>query len=153
MDENEPSFVVNLKEKSIAKPVSTYVEQTKKALTHHIVGGCFSEKKNAKKMVEELKGKGFDAFIIGKRKGLWTVSYSSFSTQKEAALNYLKAPKLLQRTNEDIGKSYDEFVVDLFETESKKQQEVIPQKSKFRKNNPFRSIIFSKLCLSKKDVY
>ncbi|CAM1350588.1 PAS domain-containing protein [Tenacibaculum insulae] len=35
--------------------------------------------------------------------------------------------------NEDIGKSYDEFVVDLFETESKKQQEVIPQKSKFRK--------------------
>ena len=35
-------------------------------------------------MVRRLKKEGFDASIIGKRKGLWTVSYSSFSTRKEA---------------------------------------------------------------------
>ena len=42
------------------------------------------EKRNAKKMVKKLKKSGFNAFIVGKRKGLWTVSYNSFVTKKEA---------------------------------------------------------------------
>jgi len=84
LDENEAPFIVQLKEKIVAAPVSTYVAETKKVLQYHIIGGCFSEKKNAKIMVKTLKKQGFDAFIIGKRKGLWTVSYSSFITRKEA---------------------------------------------------------------------
>ena len=84
LDENENSFIVQLKEKVVAAPVSTYVVETKKVLQYHIVGGCFSEKKNARKMVKKLKKQGFEAFIIGKRKGLWAVSYSSFATRKEA---------------------------------------------------------------------
>jgi len=84
LTENENPFIVQLKEKSIAEPVSTYVAETKKVLQYHIIGGCFSEKKNAKTMVRKLKKQGFDAFIVGKRKGLWTVSYNSFVTRKEA---------------------------------------------------------------------
>ncbi len=84
LDENENPIVVQLREKPIAEPVSTYVAETKKVLQYHIIGGCFSEKRNAKLMVKKLKKQGFDAFIIGKRKGLWTVSYSSFVTRKEA---------------------------------------------------------------------
>lgn len=84
LDETENPIVVQLKEKPIAEPVSTYVAETKKALQYHIIGGCFSEKKNARIMVRKLKKQGFDAFIVGKRKGLWTVSYNSFVTRKEA---------------------------------------------------------------------
>ena len=84
LDEKESPFIIQLKEKIIAAPVSTYVATSKKVLQYHIVGGCFSEKRNAKKMVKKLKKEGFDAFIVGKRKGLWAVSYSSFVTRKEA---------------------------------------------------------------------
>ncbi len=84
LDENVSPLVVKLKENPVAEPVSTYVAETKKALQYHIIGGCFSEKKNAKIMVRKLKKQGFDAFIVGKRKGLWTVSYNSFVTRKEA---------------------------------------------------------------------
>ncbi len=75
---------VQLREMSIAKPVSTYVAVTKQELHYHLVAGCFSERRNAKKMVKKLKKQGFDAFIIGKRKGLWAVSYNSFVTRKQA---------------------------------------------------------------------
>lgn len=84
LDENTNPFIVQLKEKAIADPVSTYVAETKKVLQYHIIGGCFSEKKNARIMVKKLKRQGFDAFIVGNRKGLWTVSYNSFVTRKEA---------------------------------------------------------------------
>lgn len=92
-DENETPIIVQLKEKPIAEPVSTYVASNIQKLQYHIVGGCFSSKSNAKKMVRKLKKAGFDAFIVGQRKGLWTVSYNSFSTKKEAvdALNEAQA--------------------------------------------------------------
>jgi len=35
-------------------------------------------------MVKRLKKKGLNAWLVGKRKQLWTVSYSSFGTRKEA---------------------------------------------------------------------
>lgn len=81
---NESEFIVKLRENIAAEPVSTYVATSSTRLHYHIVGGCFSSKVNAKKMVRRLKKEGFDASIIGKRKGLWTVSYSSFATRKEA---------------------------------------------------------------------
>lgn len=81
---NEADYVVKLNDKAIAEADSTYVATSKKELHYHIVGGCFSSKVNAKKMVRHLKKEGFEANIVGKRKGLWTVSYSSFSTRNEA---------------------------------------------------------------------
>lgn len=81
---NESDFVVKLKDELTAEPISTYVATSKKELHYHIVGGCFSSKVNAKKMVRRLKKEGFEASIIGKRKGLWAVGYSSFATRKEA---------------------------------------------------------------------
>ena len=84
VDDKESSVVVRLKEKPIAEAVSTYVETTNNGLGFHIIGGCFSSKSNAKKMVRKLKREGFNASIVGKRKGLWTVSYNSFATRREA---------------------------------------------------------------------
>jgi len=83
--ENEKPLVVKLKNTvQLTETDSTYVATEKVKLQYHIIGGCFSEKKNAKKMMKSLKKKGFDAWIIGKRKGLWAVSYTSFATRKEA---------------------------------------------------------------------
>lgn len=82
--ENENPMVVQLKEKPVAEAVSTYVASSSRNLDYHIIGGCFSSKNNARKMVRKLKKAGFDASIIGQRKGLWAVSYKSFTTRKEA---------------------------------------------------------------------
>lgn len=81
---NEANYVVKLNDKTIAEADATYVATSKQNLHYHIVGGCFSSKINAKKMVRRLKKEGFEANIVGKRKGLWTVSYNSFATRKEA---------------------------------------------------------------------
>ena len=95
-DESIDPIVVQLKEKPVAKAVSTYVAASKKELRYHLVAGCFSEKRNAKKMVKSLKKQGFDAFVIGKRKGLWAVSYNSFITRQEA----VNALELAQQHND-----------------------------------------------------
>jgi nucleoid DNA-binding protein len=83
-DEASTPFTVKLKDQPTAEAVTTYVATNKQELRYHIIGGCFSEKSNAKKLVKQLKKDGFNAWIIGKRKGLWTVSYSSFTSRKEA---------------------------------------------------------------------
>ncbi|MBL4594242.1 MAG: SPOR domain-containing protein [Flavobacteriales bacterium] len=83
-DKNETPIIVQLKEKPIAEAVSTYVSSSIRDLKYHIIGGCFSSKNNARKMVRKLKKAGFEASIVGQRKGLWTVSYNSFATRKEA---------------------------------------------------------------------
>jgi len=83
-NENETPVIVQLKERPVAEAVSTYVESTNRVLKYHIIGGCFSSKNNARKMVRKLKKAGFDASIVGQRKGLWTVSYNSFATRREA---------------------------------------------------------------------
>ena len=83
-EEGIDPVTVQLKDKPIAEAISTYVAVAKQELHYHIVAGCFSEKRNAKKMVRKLKKKGFDSFIVGKRKGLWAVSYNSFVTRKQA---------------------------------------------------------------------
>lgn len=83
-DDNETSVIVQLKEELIAEPVSTYVATNNQPLDYHIIGGCFSKKSNARKMVKKLKRAGFDASIIGQRKGLWTVAYNSVATRAAA---------------------------------------------------------------------
>lgn len=81
---NETPIVIA---KSITEPTkidSTYVETQAQSLNYHVIGGCFAEKSNAEKFVKELINAGFNASIIGKRKGLFTVSYSGFSSKQEA---------------------------------------------------------------------
>jgi len=63
---------------------STYVKTKVQSLNYHVIGGCFSEKENAENFVQELVAAGYNASIIGKRKGLFAVSYSSFASRKEA---------------------------------------------------------------------
>lgn len=84
LEEGLRPLIVQMKERAVAEPVSTYVASGSKSLHYHIVGGCFSSKENAQKLVNKLQAEGFNASIIGKRKGLWTVSYNSFVTRKEA---------------------------------------------------------------------
>ena len=83
-DENNEPVIVKLRDKPIAEAISTFVASSVRDLQYHIVGGCFSSKNNAKKMVRKLKKDGFSASVVGKRKGLWTVSYNSFATRQEA---------------------------------------------------------------------
>jgi nucleoid DNA-binding protein len=80
LKEEEP-IVVKMEETAID---TTRVEMPKVKLRFHIVGGCFSEERNAKKLVRKLNKAGFNAWIIGKRKGLYAVSYNSFETRQEA---------------------------------------------------------------------
>ena len=82
----EQPIIVKLEETTIAEAVTTRVETESYRLRFHIVGGCFSKKANAKKLVRKLKKAGFNAWIIGKRKGLYAVSYNSFETRKEAVV-------------------------------------------------------------------
>lgn len=77
----EEKPIVVIKETAVD---TTRVEMPKVKLRFHIVGGCFSEERNAKKLVRKLNKAGFDAWIIGKRKGLYAVSYNSFESRREA---------------------------------------------------------------------
>ncbi len=83
-DKNQAPVIIKLKDRPVAEAVSTYVATSTQDFNYHIIGGCFSSKNNAKKMVRKLKKEGFDASIVGKRKNLWTVSYDSFATREEA---------------------------------------------------------------------
>ncbi|MCO6499979.1 MAG: SPOR domain-containing protein [Vicingus serpentipes] len=81
---NGTPVTIKLKEQPTIEAVSTFVATNKKELQYHLVSGCFSKKSNAKQMVKSLKEEGFNAWIVGKRKGLWTVSCNSFATRREA---------------------------------------------------------------------
>lgn len=82
---NESPIVIA---KTTAEPTvkidSTYVKTQVQSLNYHVIGGCFSEKENAENFVQELVAAGYNASIIGKRKGLFAVGYSSFASRKEA---------------------------------------------------------------------
>jgi nucleoid DNA-binding protein len=96
LEDLEQPLVVQLQENSFAEAVNTAVSSSKKDFNYHVIAGCFSDKSNAKLMVNELKDKGFDAFIIGKRKGLWAVSYNSFPSRRDA----VNALQLAQEHND-----------------------------------------------------
>lgn len=51
---------------------------------YHVIGGCFSDKKNAEKFVQKWEEKGTDALIVDKKGDLYRVSISSFLNRSEA---------------------------------------------------------------------
>ena len=51
---------------------------------YFLVAACFENLINAEHMVDKLRAKGFKAFISGKRKNMYVVSYDSFRTKTEA---------------------------------------------------------------------
>ncbi len=53
-------------------------------LSFHVVGGCFKNKNNAKKLVQKLKKLGFDSFELDVNNNLHRIVISSFSSKKEA---------------------------------------------------------------------
>ena len=53
-------------------------------LRYQIIGGCFSKKSYANRMVSSLSDKGYSAFIFDQKNGLYRVSYGGYSTMKEA---------------------------------------------------------------------
>ncbi len=62
------------------------------AMRYHIIGGCFSELNNARKLVDELRSRGYNASIFDKHKGLYRVTFADFNSRKEA-LNTLRKIK------------------------------------------------------------
>ncbi|NNC82218.1 MAG: HU-CCDC81 and SPOR domain-containing protein [Flavobacteriales bacterium] len=70
---------------SEAEAVSTYVApQAISSMEFHVIGGCFSEESNATRLVERLRTKGYEAFIIDRHRGLHRVAYGSSPDRKEA---------------------------------------------------------------------
>ena len=51
---------------------------------YHLIGGCFSKIDNAESFVEEMKGKGYNAFILDQHKGLNRVSIMQAPSRNEA---------------------------------------------------------------------
>lgn len=52
---------------------------------YHVVAGAFQFEENAQKRVNQLKAKGFDAYVLGKNKwGLIQVAYASFYKKTDA---------------------------------------------------------------------
>jgi len=61
---------------------------------YHIIGGAFSSEDNAKVFVDDLKSKGYPkATLLGRRNGLYTVSFGGYSTKDgaKAQLKLIKA--------------------------------------------------------------
>ena len=66
-------------------PKPKNVKPIKKKGRYHIIGGAFAHFPNAKKLVERLKSKGFDAEIVDVTKGgLHRVSFGSCQSRQEA---------------------------------------------------------------------
>jgi cell division septation protein DedD/nucleoid DNA-binding protein len=87
------TLAIDETEELVAKPVSTYVEKAKlNAGSFHVIGGCFSEKDNANRLVETLQSKGYPAHILDVHKGLHRVAYSTYAMRSEAldALKFVK---------------------------------------------------------------
>ncbi|MAY84112.1 MAG: hypothetical protein CMP59_08265 [Flavobacteriales bacterium] len=50
----------------------------------HVMGGCFAQENNAKKLQSSLQSLGYSSQILGKFKNLTAVSYASFSNREDA---------------------------------------------------------------------
>lgn len=79
-------WVDNRKEETEHKLDNTAVvkEVLKQDLKYHVMGGCFSNKRNAEKLVKKLIGKGYDARLLGEFKNLHAVSFGSFVSDDDA---------------------------------------------------------------------
>jgi len=54
------------------------------AAEYHLVAGCFSNFKNAERLVAQLKKEGYKASLIGKSNDLHLVSFTSFNSYDAA---------------------------------------------------------------------
>lgn len=64
---------------------------------YFVVGGAFSKKANADRLVGTLQAKGFDAYVFGQSRGLHLVCYGSY-TNKVAARKALAEVKASENT-------------------------------------------------------
>jgi nucleoid DNA-binding protein len=64
------------------------VTETPKAISvrmrYQIIGGCFSDKTNASRLVSKLQDQGYEAKIYDKKGRLYRVTYGGFANQREA---------------------------------------------------------------------
>lgn len=83
---NDPGVFVRLKEEvKPAAVVNTYVAPTEiKSMRYHVVGGCFSEEYNAQRLVDKLRERGYNAYILDHHKGLFRVTYGNYTRRSEA---------------------------------------------------------------------
>jgi cell division septation protein DedD len=72
--------------KPITNSTNTVNSPTSKA--GHLIVGCFSTEQNAKKLISELKQKGFNAYIVDVKNGLHRVS--ACKSTSDSALNSAK---------------------------------------------------------------
>lgn len=96
--EPETLTFAELKPKPVAvskktSPPSAAASKNNSSLKFHIIGGCFSKKGNAERLVKDLQKKGFSAWMVGERKGLYLVSYTSYATKEEALENLATVKK------------------------------------------------------------
>ena len=67
---------------------STNTVNSATSKTGHLIVGCFSTEQNAKKLISELKQKGFNAYIVDVKNGLHRVS--ACKSTSDSALNSAK---------------------------------------------------------------
>lgn len=68
-----------------AKPIVENKSTDATDVMYHIIAGCFSVEKNAEKLVDDLRSKGFNARIVGSNPRGWQlVAYESFAQREEA---------------------------------------------------------------------
>ncbi|MFT7612505.1 MAG: hypothetical protein ACI9J3_001468, partial [Parvicellaceae bacterium] len=97
-DVEVPEPIIEKEEPIIEKEEPTPPSTTK---LYHIIGGAFSIEDNASVFVADLKAKGYTkAVSLGKRNGLYTVSFGGFAT-KDGAKAELKAIK--EKSDSDGG--------------------------------------------------
>lgn len=53
---------------------------------YQIVGGCFSEKSNASRLMDKLVSQGYEAEMLDYKNGLYLVSYGGYTSSRDARL-------------------------------------------------------------------
>lgn len=82
VNDNVENEVIELPIKKEEMALPKQVVQTKQ---YHIIAGAFKEKKNAVKLIDQLKSKNFAAGYAGQTSGgLWRVAYASFNDESTA---------------------------------------------------------------------
>lgn len=74
----------------ISNPVNDAVANPELNYDFHIVSGSFRHIKNANKSLQELNQKGFNASVITREDGLFSVVYGTYTSQSEADSALLK---------------------------------------------------------------
>lgn len=95
-----PGEGIAVRLKAAPKPaiaVNTYVATPDiLSMRYHVVGGCFSELSNARGWVDELRSRGYNAFILDQHNGLYRVTFGNFDRRSLAvsALRKIKQEEL-----------------------------------------------------------